>query len=527
MNKIYAILTIIVLFSFLIRVYKIDSSPPSLTWDEAAVGYNAWTIANYGRDEYGNILPIYFRSFGEDKQPIHIYITAFFVKMFGLSEFSTRIPSALFGTLNVLLIFFLSRVLFNYKVGLLSSLFLAISPQNIHFSRFNHEANFALFFFMLGMFLFFHSIRAKKIFLPISLLMFMLSMLSYHAAEIAVPPILFLPGILYSRQISKNKQILIVLTLIIGSFLLLFIIQPKLFGVSRLNQTTLGKNDIEKTPAFKITQNSLLGRINLALVQYSWHFDPKFLFIQGDKNARLSSQTGEFHAIDLLLVILGICYLLYKRSKTSLIILTWFLIGPFPASVVGEAPHAARAMFMMGSWQIISAVGFSKLIDLVKKPILKVLVIMICLVILSISLSNYLKYYYGEFSKRYAIDWQYGMKQIIEYVKNHQEYNQVNTTAIRSQPYIFYLYYLKTPLPDYLNSVIFNNASDQSSNNVSSFGKYSFGGWSSIENPAFKGVLYVLSPSEYDGLLYRSNFEVNKIIYYPNGTTAFYIVNLK
>ncbi len=110
----------------------------------------------------------------------------------------------------------------------------------------------------------------------------------------------------------------------------------------------------------------------------------------------------------------------------------------------------------------------------------------------------------------------------MEYVKDHPEYNQIYTTAVRSQPYIFYLYYLKTPLLTYLNTVVYNNAQDKDYNNVSFFDRYSFSGWQdTIEKTTSKRVLYVLSPSEYDGLRYRSGFNINKTIYYPNETTAF------
>lgn len=529
MNRVYIFLILILLFSFVIRIYKIESVPPSLTWDEVAVGYNGWTIANYGRDEYGKFFPVYFQSFGEDKQPIHIYVTALFTRLLGLSEFSTRLPAAVFGVLNVWLIFYLAKTLFNSNlIGLLSSLFLAISPQNIHFSRFNHEANFALFFFMLGLLLFYQSLKNRKDFLPFSFLSFIFSMASYNASKIIVPPIILLLIILYFKEFKQEKvNFLIIVTLAVG-FVLLTIFHPRILGTNRLKQTIQGKTDIERTMLYKKTQNLLLGGINLILDQYFWHFDPKYLFVSGDKNPRLSSQgSGEFYKIDALFFLFGLVYLIHKRSNNGLFLLIWALVGPAPSSLVAEAPHAARSLFMMGSWHIISALGFYFLINIFKNPLFRWLTGSILVLILLLSLRLYLNHYFNEFPKRYAIDWQYGMKQIVEYVKDHQEYDQVYTTTVRSQPYIFFLYYLKTPLPDYLNTVIYNNSLDKSSNNASSFGKYSFGGWNPIASAASKGVLYVLSPSEYDGLVRRSDFDVKKIIYYPNNTTAFYLVALK
>lgn len=514
MNKINLLLMLIVILAFAIRIYKIDSVPPSLTWDEASVGYNAWTVAHFGKDEYGKSFPLFFESFGEDKQPVHVYITSFFVKILGLSEFSTRAPAAVFGALNVLLIFYLAKVLFNNNlVGLLSSLFLAFSPQNIHFSRFNHEINFALFFFMLGLLLFYRSLK-KAAFLPMSVLSFALSIISYHAAEIVVPPLVLLLIFLYFKDLKKDKKILMVTSILVLILALIFISTPRLLGVARFNQT------VQK-------EILLLGRVNLILTQYSWHFDPTFLFFSGDRNPRLSSQgAGEFYLIDALFLISGVIFLIFKRSKAGLVVLSWALIGPMPSSLVAEAPHAARAAFMMGSWQIIAALGFYQLINRFKSNI-KWLLGIVLIIILIFSLAIYLRHYFTDFPKRYAIDWQYGMKQIVQYFKDNPQYNQVSMTDVRGQPYIFFLYYLKTPLPEFLNTVIYNNGESKSYNKVSSFNRYYFGGWNAIENTADKRVLYVLSPSEYDGLIYRSNFDIKKTVYYPNGSTAFFLVALK
>lgn len=97
------ILTFILIFSVWVRFFNLGTNPPALFWDEAAVSYNAWSIANFGVDEWGDKYPIYFKSFLDDKHPVHIYITAFFIKLFGISEFSVRFAPALFGVLNVLL----------------------------------------------------------------------------------------------------------------------------------------------------------------------------------------------------------------------------------------------------------------------------------------------------------------------------------------------------------------------------------------------------------------------------------------
>lgn len=518
MNLISKILLVLILIIALgLRVYKLDSIPPSISWDEAAVGVNGWTIANYGRDEYGKFFPLYFRSFADDKHPVHIYLTALSVKFLGLSEFNIRLPSALFGVLNVLLIFLLTNLLFRSQVASLFAAFsLAISPQAIHFSRFNHEANFALFFYLLGLVLFYLSMK-KKIMLVISTLSFSICFLAYHPAKLVVPLTLMLLSLLYIKSLLLNKKNLFFSIIIVFLLAALVALNPPLLGIARINQNSIGKD------------SNFWRKINLYLTQYSWHFSPNYLFISGDKNPRLSSQsTGEFYKIDGIFLILGLIYLMLRRSKESLVVLFWAVIAPIPSALAAEAPHAARSMFMMGSWHIISALGLYSILTLVKKPIFKIILLTLVFVILVVSLKNYLNYYYGEYPKRYAIEWQYGMKQIVEFTKDHNEYSSVYMTDARSQPYIFFLYYLRKPLPEYLQSVIYNNNLDNKSyNNVATFDKYSFGGWNPAESLPIEGVLYVLSPSQYDGLRFKSKFDIKKVIYYPNNSVAFIMVSAK
>jgi len=49
------------------------NNPPGFFRDEAAIAYNAQTIATEGRDEYGARFPLYFSSFQDYKSPLFVY----------------------------------------------------------------------------------------------------------------------------------------------------------------------------------------------------------------------------------------------------------------------------------------------------------------------------------------------------------------------------------------------------------------------------------------------------------------------
>lgn len=535
-NQVKVFLLIIVVLATILRFYKLDTIPPSLSWDEAAVGYNAYTIANFGRDEWGKFFPLTFKSFEDDKHPIHVYFTAISVKLLGLSEFSTRFPVALFGVLNVVIIFFLARLIFSSNLmGLFSALFLAISPYNIQFSRFNHEANFALFFFMLGLFLFLKGVKEHGKYLPWSFLSFGIGLLSYHSSKVVIPPLILLLIALFWKDLLKVKKHFLTAVIVLSFIFLVMASDKSLLGVARIQQTSLSNDRITDTVFFKKTNNEFLGRMEITFQQYLWHFDIKYLFLTGSSNSKFSIQSvGQFYKSDALFLIIGfigiVWGIIFKSNfrKELLILLSWAFLSPMPSSLVAEAPHAARALFMMGSWLLISAYGFYLLVVLFKNRIIRVTVMVLGFLAISWLFKAYLIDLYTVYPKEHGIDWQYGMKQIVDYNKEHKEYSSVYVTDIRFQPYIFFLYYLKKPLPEYLEDVIYTRDIEHRKYNlVTSFDKYYFGDWDPIESMPYPGVLYVLSPSQYDGLRHKADFSVKQVVRYPDGGNAFFLVSAK
>lgn len=528
------ILVLIILIAAALRLYKLDQIPPSISWDEAAVGYNAYTIANWGKDEWGRSFPLVFESFEDDKHPVHIYFTAVSVKLLGLSEFSTRLPSAIFGVANVVIIFYLGKIFFSSTLaGLIAAIFLAISPYAVHFSRFNHEANFALFFFMAGLLMFFRGIKEKPVYLPLSFLSFGISLLSYHSPKVVVPPLILLLVAFYFREFLQRRKYVLMAGVVVALIGLLMILNPALLGGARAKQAALARDKIIKTALYQRTGNELLARVEVVYDQYLLHLTPSYLFLSGSPNAKFNLQTmGYFYKIDALFLLIGLGGLWWgvffhqAQRKRYLVLLMWALLAPLPASLVGEAPHPARALFMMGSWHLISAYAFYLIINLAKSWVIRYAVLAMGLLILGWLFKDYLGNYYFGYGTKHAIDWQYGMKQIVEYVKDRNGYSRVYTTDARSQPYIFFLYYLKTPLSEFLRTVVYNPDLEKKKYNlVTSFGKYHFGDWDPIDSPLTPGVLYAVTPSQYGGLRNRIVFDVKKLILYPDGGDAFFLVS--
>ena len=95
-----------ILLAAFLRLYKLNTYP-ALNADEAAIGYNAYSILETGKDEHGNQWPIHFQSFNDYKPGFYIYLVMPFVKVLGLNEWSVRLPNALLGIASVFLDLFI------------------------------------------------------------------------------------------------------------------------------------------------------------------------------------------------------------------------------------------------------------------------------------------------------------------------------------------------------------------------------------------------------------------------------------
>jgi len=138
-------------YLFLTRLYKISQIPPSLYWDEASIGYNAYSILKTGRDEWGEFLPLHFRAFGEFKLPVYIYSVVPWVKLLGLNVWAVRLPAVLYSLGVIILVYVLAGKIAGRKwVGFLAAFILTLSPWFFIFSRTGYEATAGLFFFLLG-----------------------------------------------------------------------------------------------------------------------------------------------------------------------------------------------------------------------------------------------------------------------------------------------------------------------------------------------------------------------------------------
>jgi 4-amino-4-deoxy-L-arabinose transferase-like glycosyltransferase len=111
-------------------------NPPGFYRDESAIAYNAATIAAHGRDEYGARMPLYFRSFGDAKSPLYVYLLAGVFAVTGPSKEAARTLSAVLGLGAILTLFTLALALTRRRLlALAVAVGAALSPWIFEVTR--------------------------------------------------------------------------------------------------------------------------------------------------------------------------------------------------------------------------------------------------------------------------------------------------------------------------------------------------------------------------------------------------------
>ncbi len=455
MNKTYLLnskllLVVILVFFLVTRLYKISGIPLSVYWDEASIGYNAYSIAQTGRDEWGEFLPIHFRAFGEFKLPVYIYAVVPFVKLFGLNALSVRLPAVLFSLVVVMLTYFLAKKLTGVAaVGLLSSFFISISPWFFIFSRTGYEATAGLMFYFLGIYIFLS--RTKNYFIFLSVLSFILSAYSYNSFRI-ITPITILILVIYNLRNFFKKEILFIILSIIA-------LTVSIIPIYRLYRYDAGASRLQTVST---TSSSFIKN-------YLSHFSPDFLIVHGDKNLRSQQANfGQLYLPELALLLLGILYALRSKSKYKLLPVILLLLGPVPAAITKESPHALRSISMVPFISILTAMGASYF----KKYLILVLIFLAFFI-------NYFVNFLYVYPDQSSADWQYGYKQSLQQLrcckKIDADYNRIFVSDKEGQPYIFALFYLNYDPDNFRAEVVRNSVDKWGASTVKSFGKFEFG----------------------------------------------------
>jgi 4-amino-4-deoxy-L-arabinose transferase-like glycosyltransferase len=535
-KKYWIIILILVLATFL-RFWKLNTYP-ALNADEAAIGYNAYSLIQTGRDEHGNPWPIDFQSFNDYKPGLYFYAVLPFVKLVGLNEWAVRIPGAAAGVLTVLMLYLLVQELFgSKKFALISAFFLAISPWHIQFSRGGWEVNTSTFLIVLGVWLFLRALKKPKVLtFAFSFLPLILSMYTYHSARVVAPFLGISLVIIYWKEIKvyiKPFLVACALGLIILLPLAKELISPntlnRVAGVglfadpgplNRINEQR-GEYSNPSSIFVKLLHNKVVNYGLDFAENWAAHYHGLFLFVSGDVIQRNAvPETGEMYLFDILFVAVGLVAVVKSVDKGWKFVIFWLMVAPVASALTFQAPDAVRSQNMVIPLVIISAFGAATLLAWLQRKNWK-FVIWLLVIFVAWNFARYEHMYWVHMAKEYPFSSQYGVKELVQYISaNQDKYQKIFISDKYDQPYILFLFYMKYP-PQLFQGHHVLTARDQFGfSTVRDFSKYHFEildfGQVLANN---KNVLIAASPDEVP-----KGANIIKRIYGSNGYEYFDII---
>lgn len=531
--KINFLILVIIALAFLLRFWMVDKYPVGLNADEAAIGYNAYSLIETGRDEYGYILPLSFKSFGDYKPGLYFYFVVPFIWLFGLSELAVRLPSVIFGTGTVFLIYLLGQKIFeNRKTGIVCALLLTITPWHIHYSRGGWETNAATFFISLGVLFFIQKVGDPK-YLFYSLLSFMASMYLYQSPRLVVPLLVIIIAVLYYKKILPNLKKFIMYFSILGLLSIPLIFQfasgggsARFSGLSifsdpgpanRVNELR-GEHNIPSRIEAKAIHNKITAYFTNFLGHYLDHFSPNFLFINGDPIIRNKiPETGQFYLIFSLFLIIGIFGLITGKFEQAKLLFVWILTAPLASSLTYQTPNAVRAFNLVVPLVLVIGYGLSVVFAQIKSNHFRKLLVILFGVIILFETVHFLESYYMHYPKRYPLAWEYGFERMVDKLnKLEGGFEKVVITDKYDQPYILVLFYKQYDPKKYQPQAVLSERDKFNFGTVRNFDKYEFREINPDEVHTSKNTLFIGTEKEIP-----NNANIIDKIFFPNGEAAF------
>lgn len=382
---------VIIVIAAIVRLYNLGNYPVGFQIDEASLGYNAYSLLQTGKSDEGKFLPLYVDIFGDNRPSGYHYLTIIPVVMFGLSEFSTRFPGALFGIITIIPVYFLSFFLFKDKrIAVLSAFFIAVAPWHVVLSRASAETIVALFLILFGFYVLLKSIKNhSKGQLILSILFLALSYFFYHTPRVFVPLMVIGTISLFYKEIldKKYKDFKFyfggfVFLLFFLSFALVFLIPGGSGRFSQVNvfshpETTLVLAEQHredgiygvKTLEARFFHNKLVNFSFDYVSNYLEYFSGNFLFIGGGLPAWYDvDRMGLLYIFQLPFLLFGIFLCLKKRSRLTLFPILWILLSPVTAAVtVDDIPNLQRAIVLFPMLDVVTAYGVVEAVLILRK----------------------------------------------------------------------------------------------------------------------------------------------------------------
>lgn len=370
------------------RIYKFGQIPGGINQDEAMAAVDAYALANYGTDRFGMSYPVHFTAWGYGQMSVLLsYLMIPFMKIWGLSVITARLPMLITSIAGALFLFLLIKQVVGNRAGLIVLFLTVINPWHFMQSRWSLDCNIFPHLFIIGLFFLNKGVR-KNVYLYVSMFFFAMCMYSYGVSFYIVPFFLMTVCIILNimKKVTIGRSLMLAVTYFFFSWPIYLTMLINFIGGKTIH-------------FFKLTipffADSIRSGDIIFFCEHPWqqlksnlHSLIHVVFVQGGDylwNALDNFGTIYWCTIPFVLVGLVVCILRIKtkeKAKYSYVffLLYWcfaLLLGVFIANV-----NVNRINIVFYAQLILAAIGIDYILDKRKTLFVPVFVIYVYMTIL-------------------------------------------------------------------------------------------------------------------------------------------------
>ncbi|TSC80080.1 MAG: hypothetical protein G01um101429_284 [Parcubacteria group bacterium Gr01-1014_29] len=226
------ILFIILLLASLLRIWSLGSG--DTLSDEVLYSFRAVGMLDFDEaadqttplEWFDPYIPSWTKFSFHDHPPLVFLIQHVFMRIFGETPFTFRLPSALFGIASVYLLYLIGKHLYSEKVGLFAAAFLGVTVNHVVISRLGLQESYVIFFILLAIFFFIRAGEQQKFYIGVGAALGLAALTKY--TTLILLPIFFTYLMFFRRKDFAIPHVWI------GTALALMLFSPVLYYNYRL-----------------------------------------------------------------------------------------------------------------------------------------------------------------------------------------------------------------------------------------------------------------------------------------------------
>jgi 4-amino-4-deoxy-L-arabinose transferase-like glycosyltransferase len=325
-----AVFIVVILFFSTIFFVNLGSGR---LWISDEVTYSQWAFHMVKNGDYLNPWAAGDLSFYIAKPPLNMWFMSLAYQVFGINNFSTRLWSAVFGALTLIVVFYLGKNLYDSYVGFLSAIVLGTFTSFFVLARHAMTDVPFVFFSLVSIYFFVQSEKTENItrFAVLGGLFFGLAFMTRQVEALLIPLIIFVYLIVTERSIrflfSKRFVLFLGIGLMVFSPWLIYMIfsfgrdfwQPYFFQgvIARMVAPVEGHFG-----GYLFYLSNLVNKENLL-----WVILLPFATVVCAVNAVIKRSKADI----LIVVWMSIVLLIFTFSQTKLY---WYILPAFPAFAI-------------------------------------------------------------------------------------------------------------------------------------------------------------------------------------------------